>query len=204
MTGKKNSKGVVLLETFSDGKYKKVKCICPDCGDIFIMWSSHFYRGSNGCKCKVYNKRLYRIYTNMKTRCYNKHSPTFKVYGAKGITICDEWLNSYFAFEKWALCSGYKETLSIDRIDYTKGYYPENCRWVDIYTQASNKSNNVIIDGKCLKAWCREHGLNYKAITSAMYHSKLARETFLKQLSDKYRHSFLGQVITSLSVEAQA
>ena len=81
----------------------------------------------------------------MKTRCYNKNSPDYIRYGARGITICDEWLCNYLIFEKWALENGYDETApkgqcTIDRIDNDKGYSPENCRFVTIAEQNRNKT----------------------------------------------------------------
>lgn len=66
----------------------------------------------------------------MKQRCYNKNRRQYKWYGAKGIRVCDEWLNSYANFEEWALSHGYVEGLSIDRIDSEKDYMPDNCRWI--------------------------------------------------------------------------
>ena len=70
----------------------------------------------------------------MKQRCYNINNPKYYLYGGKNITICDEWLNDYNTFKKWALENGYKPNskLSIDRIDSSKDYCPENCRWISI------------------------------------------------------------------------
>jgi hypothetical protein len=80
----------------------------------------------------------------MKNRCYNKNSPDYKNYGGRGIKICDEWLNDFTAFNKWAFENGYDENApklacTIDRINNDLGYSPENCRWVDIATQNRNK-----------------------------------------------------------------
>ncbi len=83
--------------------------------------------------------RLYRIYINIKTRCYNKNSTFYSIYGGRGINMCKEWLHSKKAFLKWSLENGYRDNLQIDRIDNNKGYYPLNCRWADSSTQNSNK-----------------------------------------------------------------
>lgn len=83
--------------------------------------------------------RLYRIWKNMKTRCYNPNFPNFKYWGGKGITICDEWKNSFLSFATWAKSNGYADALTIDRIDSSLGYFPENCRWVSACLQNRNR-----------------------------------------------------------------
>ena len=78
--------------------------------------------------------RLRRIFTGMKSRCYNPNDQHYKWYGGKGITICDEWLgeNGVQLFVDWAFDNGYEENLSIDRIDSSGNYEPSNCRWVTV------------------------------------------------------------------------
>ena len=134
------------------------------------MWRSHYYRGSTVCHCdsRVNNHRIHSIFTNMKTRCYNNNSPNYKDYGGRGITICDEWLNNYHAFEEWALSNGYSDDLTIERIDVDGNYSPENCKWATQLEQAQNKRATIKIEGKSLRRWCIEHGLNYKTIHSYM------------------------------------
>lgn len=91
------------------------------------------------------NTRPYEIWENMKQRCYNPKCPMYNYYGGRGITICEEWKNHPEAFVNWALQNGYAEKLTIDRIDNSKGYSPDNCRWVDRKTQSLNRnlqSNN--------------------------------------------------------------
>lgn len=70
------------------------------------------------------NNRIYRIFKAMKTRCYNKNSSWYKYYGAKGVTICDEWLSDSMKFILWALDNGYEENLTIDRINVDGQYSP--------------------------------------------------------------------------------
>jgi hypothetical protein len=84
--------------------------------------------------------RLYTVWSNMKARCSNPQDNRWKYYGAKGITVCTEWENSYSKFQTWALSNGYSDFLTIDRIDNSKNYCPENCRWATIYVQATNKT----------------------------------------------------------------
>lgn len=89
--------------------------------------------------------RLYNIFRGMKKRCYNKNCKDFYKYGGRGITVCDEWKDSFQAFYDWSIANGYFDNLTIDRIDNNKGYSPDNCRWVDIKTQSNNTRKNVFL-----------------------------------------------------------
>jgi hypothetical protein len=103
--------------------------------------------------------RLYGIWIKMKHRCYNAKTKHYKNYGARGITICDEWLNDYNVFRDWALSNGYKDTLTIDRIDFDGNYEPSNCRWTTLQEQNRNTSRTVkiTVNGitKCKEDWSR-------------------------------------------------
>lgn len=90
--------------------------------------------------------KLYRVWASMKGRCYSKTHGKYKNYGAKGVTVCDEWRNSYLAFKEFALENGYAEGLQIDRIDNEKGYSPDNCRFITNKENSNNKSNHFWID----------------------------------------------------------
>lgn len=83
--------------------------------------------------------RIYRIWQDMKNRCYYKKLPEFKYWGGRGITICKEWRESFLNFYKWALANGYKDNLSIDRVDVNGNYEPSNCRWATAYEQVHNR-----------------------------------------------------------------
>lgn len=93
-------------------------------------------------KHNAYKTKLYYVWSDIKTRCYNSKSAPFNHYGGRGITMCEEWRSSFIVFRDWAINSGYQEGLTIDRIDVNRGYFPENCRWVDMIAQANNKRTN--------------------------------------------------------------
>ena len=81
----------------------------------------------------------------MVQRCTNPKNHEFHNYGGRGIAICDEWLNDKESFIGWAASSGYRQGLSIDRIDNDGNYCPENCRWATPKEQAANMRKNLYI-----------------------------------------------------------
>ena len=85
----------------------------------------------------------------MKQRCNNPNAGKFPQYGGRGISVCKEWSDNFLSFFSWATENGYKEGLSIDRINPDGNYEPDNCRWTTNKVQCNNKTNNRIyeIDG---------------------------------------------------------
>lgn len=136
-------------------------CKC-ECGkETIVIGKSLRFGKTRSCGClntEVQNsprklnprkkERLYTIWKNMRQRCYNPNSSSYRNYGARGIAICDEW-NDYEVFKEWAINNGYSKELSIDRKDVDGNYCPNNCRWANDETQANNKRINkkYLIDG---------------------------------------------------------
>lgn len=145
---------------------KRMTWLCKcDCGNETIVIGKSLRNGStkscgcykletskkNGAKNKTHgetNSRLYNIWRGVKKRCRLKSYDGYKDYGAKDIDVCEEWYSSYENFREWSLNNGYKEGLTLDRIDGLKGYTPNNCRWTDWKTQENNRCNNVIVTYK--------------------------------------------------------
>lgn len=153
-------------ENKTTNKHLYWMCQCV-CGKTRTLQTSQLTMGkvtSCGCKNKrkkhdPERKRMYSIYSSMLSRCYNPKSISYCYYGKKGITVCDEWKVSFESFANWADQNNYNDSLSIERIDNSKGYSPENCCWIPLSEQANNKTTTVLYthDGEThnLKEWCR-------------------------------------------------
>lgn len=126
----------------------------------------------------------------MKDRCYRKSDKKYKNYGGRGIRICDEWLGKegFLKFRKWSYENGYDENApfgqcTIDRIDVNGNYCPENCRWVDMKTQANNRTNNNYIfhngQTKTLSEWAKFYGVNQDTLWRRIYQRNMSLEKAL-------------------------
>lgn len=91
---------------------------------------------------------LYKKWQRIRSRCYCEGDKSYDRYGGRGITMCDEWKNNFKAFYDWAMNNGYKDELSIERLDVNQGYYPENCAWITMTEQARNKRNTHWVEYK--------------------------------------------------------
>lgn len=122
--------------------------------------------------CRHKCSRLYHIWCGMKDRVCNPNSKNSKRYSQRGISICEEWKNSYPAFKAWALSNGYADDLSIDRIDNDGPYSPKNCRWTDAETQMNNRCTNRIIEAfgekHTISQWARKYDLSAALLRSRL------------------------------------
>lgn len=115
--------------------------------------------------------RIYIAWLHMINRTSNKKNKDYKNYGGRGITVCEEW-KDYLTFKKWALENGYSDTLTLDRIDNDKGYYPGNCRWADEETQNNNKQQSRKLEYrgkiKSVEQWAKEYNINRSTLVNRL------------------------------------
>ena len=158
-------------------------CQC-DCGNVTSVRSDSLRSGRiKSCGClhnevaalnvsknhthKMSSTRIYAEWQSIKSRCLNENNTRWADYGGRGITICDDWRDSFQSFFDWSIENGYREDLSIDRIDNDGPYNPENCRWVTSEVQARNRRTNINItignSTRTLMEWCDIFEIDYKA-----------------------------------------
>lgn len=147
------------------------------CG-CYVKIKSKETQLKNFSKHGMSNTKIYSIWEGMKQRCYNEKSKYYSYYGGINISICDEWKNNSNNFLLWAMENGYKEGLTIDRIDVNGNYEPSNCRWVSMTTQLENtreiwKHNtsgyrNIYWHNKA-KKWDVNFSINGKTIHAGMF-----------------------------------
>lgn len=105
---------------------------------------------------------IYRLWKTMKYRCYDINSPHYPGYGGRGITVCDRWRYSFINFYADMGDKPFKGA-QLDRRDNTKGYSPENCRWVDARTNSRNRNSTINIthngESQCITEWANRLGI---------------------------------------------
>lgn len=128
--------------------------------------NGHYKHGGKGTK-------LYEVWCSMKRRCELPTFSSYKYYGGRGISVCNEWKESFIAFRKWAFENGYKEGLSLDRIDNNGNYEPSNCRWATMKEQANNQNHTLKINYKgeikTLTEWAEILGIKRHTLYQRIY-----------------------------------
>ena len=166
-TGERFGHLVVLRRAddyISPGGRRHVRWACRcDCGNEIEVDTCELVGSGENRSCGCYKSevtrvshtthngshdRLYKVYSNIKNRCYNRNSNDYKYYGERGIKMCEEWYNDYASFRDWAYKNGYNEEAAfgectIDRIDVDGMYEPTNCRWVNMSVQSANRRNVI-------------------------------------------------------------
>lgn len=175
------------LEVIRKADHGKSWWICKcDCGNVVELPTYRFFKNQS-CGCfekenlerigknnRTHGRtesRLYHTWCKMKERCYNPNIEHYPQYGGRGITICDEWRNSFESFQEWAYSAGYDDNStgneqSLDRINVNGNYEPSNCRWITHQEQMRNTRRTVYVEYQGEKipliVFCKQHGITYE------------------------------------------
>jgi len=217
--GKKFGKLTALepLETFtvSGRRLWAWECRC-DCGNKTVTRAQNLQKGhTKSCGClKIETSKknieytreatvshgdsrrgkmhdLYKLYHCIKGRVKCDRIRDAKSYKDKGILVCDEWGNDYLAFKKWAIDNGYKKGLIIDRIDNSKGYSPNNCRFVTTKQSMRNTTRNryLEINGerKTVVEWAEYYNVRDGLVRSRLRANWPVEEIFTAKPSTRFK-----------------
>lgn len=180
--GDRYGKLVIVKEVESPVKNRRFFLCKCDCGNEKVIRLDHLRDGRvYSCGCSKRDKpsnfkhgmtspsgeyhRLYKIWSGMRNRCNNPRYKYYESYGGRGIKVCQEWDNDFISFMNWAIENGYKDDLTIDRINNYGDYEPSNCRWASPKIQANNKRTNVLItyhgETHTISEWADITGIAY-------------------------------------------
>lgn len=182
---------LTVIERVQNAKRTKWRCKC-DCGNIKEVYSFNLMAGKiKSCGClrqetaailasnlsrtthSQSKTPMYKVWAAMKDRCFNKENSEYHNYGGRGITVCEEWKNDFKEFYDWSIKNGYKQGLSIDRINGDKNYCPENCRWTTAKVQGNNTRRNHWIEYNgeihTIAEWADIKGIKYNTLNGRIH-----------------------------------
>ena len=188
LTGRQFERLTVIRRAPSKGGLTRWTCQCScEKGTIIDVIAADLKRGhtkSCGCLKREQNKetmeqrhrdmgheihgmsrtKLYYIWINMKAVCESVYNNEYVLYGARGIRVCNSWSNSFIEFYNWAINNGYREGLTLDRINNNGHFEPKNCRWATMEVQNNNKRNNRVLTfngmTKTASQWAKYLGIS--------------------------------------------
>lgn len=206
LVGQKFGKLTVLKRTENAKNRAASRWLCKcDCGKEKIIRSDSLRNGNTqscGCfKSKGNNykhghakrknvSRIYKIWKNIIMRCYNPKSQHYRIYGDRGIIVCERWLK----FENFLEDMGEPPTdkYTIDRINNDRGYYKENCRWSTSKEQQRNKRNNHLLKYnnkiQCIAAWAEEYNIIDSTLRSRLKNGWSIEKAIEKKILERYKN----------------
>lgn len=179
LTGRTVNKLTVIKRVENVKRQPAWLCKCECGGEIRVLGHTLRSQDIADCGCGSRERRAavrrthgmtntpeFKIWSLIKERCLKPNCKAWKWYGGKGITLCDRWLK----FENFYADMGPRpsEKHSVDRVDNTRGYSPDNCRWATDIQQANNRTNNVLITREgvtqTMKQWAQQLGIPYAVV----------------------------------------
>lgn len=202
LAGQRFGRLTVLGVAEDDMKHHGQRWLCQcDCGNTVIVRSDGLVSGhTKGCGCENARRtthgkadtKLFKVWTGMKQRCFNPKDYAYPNYGGRGVTICAEWSNDFSTFYEWSVTHGYKEGLSIDRIDVNGNYCPENCRWATPLQQMRNRRNTVYLEFEgsrhSLTEWSEITGIKRDTLDGRYRKGWPTERVLFEPVNAKYRN----------------
>lgn len=189
ITGQKYGRLTVLRFSHVDRRTRLAMWHCRcDCGSVSVVAGKSLRAGEvRSCGClridrlkevatthglsggRAGTPRLYSIWRNMRHRCRNEKATKYELYGGRGVRVCEEW-NDYIAFHAWAIANGYRDDLTLDRVDSDGHYEPANCRWVTPFEQGRFTRNRRLItfrgETRSVTEWAERLGMRATVLSS--------------------------------------
>lgn len=134
--------------------------------------------------------RLYYVWSHMRRRCSNPKDVGYKNYGGRGIKVCEEWVDDFVAFREWALASGYRESLTLERIDVNGDYCPENCTWIPKSEQSKNRRNVRMYNGVPACEIARKNGISHIDVYMRITHYGWTLEEAIGVVEHQYKSNW--------------
>jgi len=183
LTGQQFGRLKVIKRILPNDKWNDTRWLCKcQCGNRKIITRHSLHKGTKSCGCLhkekitthgLYHTRIHKEWEGIKARCNNPNDTAFKDYGGRGIKVCNEWNEDFLKFYNWAMDNGYKDNLTIDRINVNGNYEPSNCRWANMTTQQRNRRDSVYvtINGITmhLLEWAEKYNIKKQTIITRYY-----------------------------------
>ena len=214
LTGQKFGK-LTVIEYAGTNKHGGALWLCQcECGNRKIVPSRSLVTGhSKSCGCiqetikqnlgnlnrkhGLSKTKLHYIWSTMKSRCNCPTCKKYKIYGARGIKVCQEWLDDFINFYNWAINNGYSNGLTIDRIDVNGNYEPSNCRWADAKQQSRNRRTNryIYYKGKkyCAVELAETIGMNVVTLKKRLNNGLSVEEAITKPIRKNHLITHNGE-----------
>lgn len=191
ITGNRYWKLTVLGFSHRTDDYRYMwSCLC-ECGNVTVVDGGDLKSGhTQSCGCYRTQRqiesnikhgksshRLYNIWGGIRTRVFNKNDVGYPNYGGRGIEFSEDW-TAFINFYNWAIENGYRDNLTIERIDVNGNYEPSNCRWIPLKEQSRNRRGVIVYGGETIPEASKRLGIDMSALHCRIKSGKSLEEAF--------------------------